>query len=44
MHRDKDYIVEDNQIIIVDDFTGRKMAGRRYNEVFIMAIEAKENV
>jgi preprotein translocase subunit SecA len=44
MHRDKDYIVEDNQIIIVDEFTGRKMAGRRYNEGLHQAIEAKENV
>jgi len=44
MHKDKDYIVEDNQIIIVDEFTGRKMAGRRYNEGLHQAIEAKENV
>ncbi|MFA5450123.1 MAG: preprotein translocase subunit SecA [Clostridia bacterium] len=44
MHRDKDYIVEDGEIIIVDEFTGRKMAGRRYSEGLHQAIEAKENV
>lgn len=44
MHRDKDYIVEDGQIIIVDEFTGRKMEGRRYSEGLHQAIEAKENV
>lgn len=44
MHRDKDYIVENNEIIIVDEFTGRKMAGRRYSEGLHQAIEAKENV
>jgi preprotein translocase subunit SecA len=44
MHRDKDYIVEDNQLFIVDEFTGRKMDGRRYSEGLHQAIEAKENV
>lgn len=44
MFRDKDYIVENNQIIIVDEFTGRKMEGRRYSEGLHQAIEAKENV
>ncbi|MDR2267359.1 MAG: preprotein translocase subunit SecA [Christensenellaceae bacterium] len=44
MHLDKDYIVEDGQIIIVDEFTGRKMAGRRYSDGLHQAIEAKENV
>jgi preprotein translocase subunit SecA len=42
--RDKDYIVEDNQVVIIDEFTGRKMAGRRYSEGLHQAIEAKENV
>lgn len=44
MHRDKDYIVEDNEIVIVDEFTGRKMSGRRYSEGLHQAIEAKEKV
>ncbi|MDR0697585.1 MAG: preprotein translocase subunit SecA [Christensenellaceae bacterium] len=44
MHVDVDYIVEDGQIIIVDEFTGRKMAGRRYSDGLHQAIEAKENV
>ncbi|MDR0752198.1 MAG: preprotein translocase subunit SecA [Christensenellaceae bacterium] len=44
MHIDVDYIVEDGQIIIVDEFTGRKMAGRRYSDGLHQAIEAKENV
>ncbi len=42
--RDNDYIVQDNQIIIVDEFTGRLMIGRRYSEGLHQAIEAKENV
>ncbi len=42
--RDKDYIVKDNQIIIVDEFTGRLMLGRRYAEGLHQAIEAKEGV
>ncbi|MCA9364644.1 MAG: preprotein translocase subunit SecA [Candidatus Moranbacteria bacterium] len=42
--RDKDYVVKDNQVIIVDDFTGRLMEGRRYSEGLHQAIEAKEGV
>ncbi len=42
--KDKDYIVKDNQVIIVDEFTGRMMEGRRYSEGLHQAIEAKENV
>jgi preprotein translocase subunit SecA len=42
--RDKDYIVKDGEVIIVDEFTGRLMIGRRYNEGLHQAIEAKENV
>jgi len=42
--RDKDYIVRDNQVIIVDEFTGRLMEGRRYSEGLHQAIEAKEGV
>jgi len=42
--RDKDYVVKDNQVIIVDEFTGRLMEGRRYSEGLHQAIEAKENV
>ncbi|MFA6184467.1 MAG: preprotein translocase subunit SecA [Parcubacteria group bacterium] len=42
--REKDYIVKDGQVIIVDDFTGRLMEGRRYSEGLHQAIEAKENV
>jgi len=44
MHRDKDYIVKDGQVIIVDEFTGRLMVGRRYSNGLHQAIEAKENV
>jgi preprotein translocase subunit SecA len=43
-HRDKDYIVENGEVIIVDEFTGRKMIGRRYSEGLHQAIEAKEGV
>ncbi len=43
-HRDKDYIVKDGQVIIVDEFTGRLMYGRRYAEGLHQAIEAKEGV
>jgi preprotein translocase subunit SecA len=43
-HRDKDYIVRDGEVIIVDEFTGRMMIGRRYSEGLHQAIEAKENV
>jgi preprotein translocase subunit SecA len=42
--RDKDYVVKDNQVIIVDEFTGRLMHGRRYSEGLHQAIEAKEGV
>ncbi len=44
MKRDRDYVVKDDQIIIVDEFTGRLMFGRRYSEGLHQAIEAKENV
>ncbi len=43
-HRDKDYVVKDGEIIIVDPFTGRLMYGRRYSEGLHQAIEAKEGV
>src|SRR5205814_6943924 len=42
--RDKDYIVKDDEVIIVDEFTGRQMPGRRYSEGLHQAIEAKEGV
>jgi len=42
--RDKDYVIQENEIIIVDDFTGRLMPGRRYSQGLHQAIEAKENV
>ena len=42
--RDGDYIVKDNEVVIVDDFTGRLMFGRRYSDGLHQAIEAKENV
>ncbi|HWV36320.1 MAG TPA: preprotein translocase subunit SecA [Thermomicrobiales bacterium] len=42
--RDKDYIVRDGEVIIIDEFTGRMMEGRRYSEGLHQAIEAKENV
>ena len=44
MHRDQDYVVKDDQVLIVDEFTGRIMPGRRFNEGLHQAIEAKENV
>lgn len=44
MHRDKDYVVKDGEVIIVDEFTGRLMFGRRYSDGLHQAIEAKENV
>jgi len=43
-HRDTDYVVKDGEIIIVDEFTGRLLQGRRYSEGLHQAIEAKENV
>lgn len=42
--RDKDYVVETGEVVIVDEFTGRKMPGRRYSEGLHQAIEAKEKV
>ncbi len=42
--RDKDYIVKNNEVVIIDEFTGRMMAGRRYSEGLHQALEAKENV
>ena len=42
--RDRDYVVKDGEVIIVDEFTGRLMVGRRYSEGLHQAIEAKENV
>ena len=44
MHRDIDYVVKDGEVIIVDEFTGRLMLGRRYNDGLHQAIEAKEGV
>ncbi len=43
-HRDKDYIVRNGEVVIVDEFTGRVLTGRRYNEGMHQAIEAKEHV
>ena len=42
--RDVDYIVKDNKVVIIDEFTGRMMEGRRYSEGLHQALEAKENV
>ena len=44
MHRDQDYVVKDGQVLIVDDFTGRILPGRRYSDGLHQAIEAKEHV
>ena len=44
MHRDKDYVVKNGEIVIVDEFTGRLMFGRRYSDGLHQSIEAKENV
>jgi len=44
MHLDKDYVVKEGEIVIVDEFTGRMMPGRRYSDGLHQAIEAKENV
>ena len=44
MHRDQDYVVKDDEVLIVDEFTGRIMPGRRYSDGLHQAIEAKENV
>jgi preprotein translocase subunit SecA len=43
-HRDKDYVIQDGQVVIVDEFTGRLMPGRRWSDGLHQAIEAKENV
>ncbi|MBI2064031.1 MAG: preprotein translocase subunit SecA [Candidatus Yanofskybacteria bacterium] len=43
-HRDKDYVVKNNEVIIVDEFTGRLMPGRRWSEGIHQAVEAKEGV
>lgn len=43
-HKDKDYVVKDNEVIIVDEFTGRMMNGRRWSDGLHQAVEAKENV
>ena len=42
--RDKDYIVRDDEIVLIDEFTGRMMSGRRLSDGLHQAIEAKENV
>ena len=44
MHRDMDYVIEDNEVVIVDQFTGRLMKGRRYSDGLHQAIEAKEGL
>ncbi len=44
MHKDKDYVVKDDEVLIVDEFTGRIMPGRRFSDGLHQAIEAKENV
>ena len=44
MKADKDYMVKDNEVVIIDEFTGRLMEGRRYSDGLHQAIEAKENV
>ena len=44
MHRDQDYVVRDDEVLIVDSFTGRIMPGRRYSDGLHQAIEAKEHV
>ena len=44
MFKDQDYVVKDEQILIVDEFTGRIMPGRRYSDGLHQAIEAKEHV
>jgi len=43
-HRDRDYIVRNNEVVIIDEFTGRMMPGRRYSEGLHQALEAKERV
>jgi preprotein translocase subunit SecA len=43
-HNDKEYVIQDGEVIIIDEFTGRMMYGRRYSEGLHQAIEAKENL
>jgi preprotein translocase subunit SecA len=43
-HRDRDYVIERGEVVIVDEFTGRKMPGRRWSDGLHQAVEAKENV
>lgn len=43
-HKDKDYVIKDNEVIIVDEFTGRLMQGRRWSDGLHQAVEAKESV
>ena len=43
-HKDTDYLVKDNQVIIIDEFTGRMMEGRRFSDGLHQALEAKEGV
>ena len=43
-HKDTDYLVKDNQVIIIDEFTGRMMEGRRFSDGLHQALEAKEKV
>ena len=43
-HRDREYVLRGNEVLIVDEFTGRLMEGRRYSDGLHQAIEAKENV
>ena len=44
MKKDKDYLVQDGKVLIVDEFTGRAMEGRRFSDGLHQAIEAKENL
>src|SRR5690625_5830987 len=44
MHRDTDYVIEEGEVVIVDQFTGRLMKGRRYSDGLHQAIEAKEGM
>lgn len=44
MHKDQDYVVRDEKVVIIDEFTGRMMAGRRYSDGLHQALEAKEGV
>ena len=44
MFKDQDYVVKDDEVLIVDEFTGRIMPGRRYSDGLHQAIEAKEHV